>query len=42
MSANNQTDRPARMVLSLDSWAALLGLLLALLVKLDVLRKVPW
>jgi len=29
-------------VLSLDTWAVVLALVLALLVKLDVIRRVPW
>jgi hypothetical protein len=28
--------------LSLDSWAVLLALVLALIVKLDLLKKIPW
>jgi hypothetical protein len=28
--------------LSLDSWAVLLALVLAVLVKLDVLKKIAW
>jgi hypothetical protein len=28
--------------LSLDSWAVLLALVLALIVKFDLLKKVPW
>ena len=28
--------------LSLDTWAVILGFVLALLVKLDVIHRVPW
>jgi hypothetical protein len=28
--------------LSLDTWAVILALLLALLVRADVFRKIPW
>jgi hypothetical protein len=28
--------------LSLDSWAVFLALALALIVKLDLLKKIPW
>jgi hypothetical protein len=28
--------------LSLDSWAVILALLLALAVRFDVLKKIPW
>lgn len=33
---------PSRLKLSLDTWAVLLSLLLALLVKLNVIRVVGW
>lgn len=38
MPENNKV----RSGLSLDSWAVLLALVLAVLVKLDVLKKVAW
>ena len=33
---------PRRFALSLDTWAVLLSLLLALLVRLNVIRVVSW
>ena len=33
---------PARFTLALDTWAVLLALALALAVRFDVFKKVPW
>jgi hypothetical protein len=38
----SETPSSNRFTLSLDSWAVLLALVLALLVKFNVFQKVPW
>ena len=37
-----QESSTSKFKLSLDSWAVMLALVLALLVKFDVFKKVPW
>lgn len=42
MSAEQSPSKAAGFTLSLDSWAVILALALALAVRLDLLKKIPW
>ena len=41
-TAENATSSSKRHSLSLDTWAVIVALLLALAVRLDILKAVPW
>ena len=42
MSSQKLPDKSTIFTLSLDSWAVLLALVLALAVRFDLLKKIPW
>jgi hypothetical protein len=44
MSAKTSTNTPAskQTLFSLDTWAVIVALVLALAVKFDILKNVPW
>jgi len=41
-TASNTAAPPARRLLSLDGWAVFLALLAALLVRVGVVKHIPW
>jgi hypothetical protein len=41
-SEQNSTSSSKRNLLSLDTWAVIVALLLALAVRFDILKNVPW
>jgi hypothetical protein len=41
-TTDNSTPSPKTHSLSLDTWAVIVALFLALAVRLDVLKNVPW
>jgi hypothetical protein len=42
MSTDTSTASSKRISLSLDAWAVIVALILALAVRFDVLKNVPW
>jgi hypothetical protein len=42
MSANPQPLRPRKKLLSIDTWAVLIALAAALLIRAGILTRVPW
>jgi hypothetical protein len=42
MSTDKYTASSKRISLSLDAWAVIIALILALAVRLDILKNVPW
>jgi len=42
MSEQKPVDKRSSFALSLDSWAVVAALILALAIRFDLLKKVPW
>jgi hypothetical protein len=42
MSTDKSTDLSKGTLLSLDAWAVIVALILALAVRFDILKNVPW
>jgi hypothetical protein len=42
MSQEKPADKPSHFALSLDSWAVVAALILAVAVRFDLLKKIPW
>ncbi len=42
MSTDPSTKSPKNSLLSIDEWAVIVALVVALAVKFDLLRNVPW
>ena len=42
MATETESKKPQGPLLSLDTWAVIVALVLALAVRFDILKKVPW